>query len=154
MDLRSLSVEQLVYFYSSALDELLCRKVIRSAKKPINEYAQWCVATLLGLKCDSENGNFGVDADGHHYFIQGIYLGKGAKENGYVCYLKNLRKRKFDFLATVIFDEQFGVKDAWLIPYELVLRYASFNTKSRSYTLVLKGPLLKHPQVVSIKAKF
>ena len=154
MNIHEVDTRFLLRSYEQIMDELMRRKIVRSARNPIAEYTHWCVVNALGLTSDSVDSDGGVDNVGQRYFIRGRRLSRKVKDSYQVAGLKHLRKRTFDQLVVVIFDDRFEVREAWLIPYELVLRYASFNAKSQTYSLVLRGPLLRHPRVVSVKALF
>lgn len=54
-------------------------------------------------------------------------------------------------ITAVIFNENFEVIDAVLIPYEVVGEYASYREHVNAHILILKGPILNDPRVKNIK---
>jgi hypothetical protein len=51
----------------------------------------------------------------------------------------------------VIYDENFDVIDAVVIPHEVVGEYASFRKHVNAHILILKGPILSDRRVKCIK---
>ena len=157
MNIHEMETRCLLHSYVQIRDELMRRKITHSARNLIGDYTQWCVVNALDLTFNQTpcaNGAQAIDADGKRYLIRGKHLTGNLKKGYQITALKQLRRQKFDFMVVVIFDEVFDVQEAWLIPHRLVLRYASYHYKSKTHSLVLRGPLLNHPQVVSIKEMF
>ena len=157
MNIHEMETRCLLHSYVQIRDELMRRKITHSARNLIGDYTQWCVVNALDLNFDSGcfvNGKDGVDESGNRYLIRGKFLSGKAKETFQRITLKKQRKQKFDLMVVVVFNEALDVQNAWLIPHRLVFRYASFNNRSKTHTLILSRPLLSHANVESVKDRF
>ena len=67
--------------------------------------------------------------------------------------LSKYEEKEFDELAAVIFDEDFNIIDAVLIPHEVVGEYAKYRKHVNAHILFIKGPILSDPRVKCIKEK-
>jgi hypothetical protein len=65
--------------------------------------------------------------------------------------IRKYDEKDFDELAAVIYDENFDVIDAVVIPHEVVGEYASFRKHVNAHILILKGPILSDRRVKCIK---
>lgn len=54
----------------------------------------------------------------------------------------NYDDNQFDYLVVVIFDEGFGVQEAYMLPHDTVKPYARYNKHQNGYVLVAKGAVL------------
>jgi len=54
-------------------------------------------------------------------------------------------------LAAVIFDENYEIIDAVLIPHEVIREYATYRNHVNAHILHLKGPILNDPRIKDIK---
>ena len=61
MDMREKSTLELMNMYAEILTELKGRKVVRTYNSPVGDYAEWLVATKLGLILE-HNSTKGYDA--------------------------------------------------------------------------------------------
>jgi len=73
MDIKELSIKELLQLSSSIIDELKRRKVVRTKNNPLGDYTEWLVAKGLGLELanNSVAGYDGIDSDGVKIQIKG-----------------------------------------------------------------------------------
>lgn len=152
MDLSKLTTKELLRLQASATSELLNREVVRTKNNPLGDYAEWLVAKALGLtlQTNSKAGYDGIDSEGVRIQIKGRRITSGNKSRQ----LGAIRKydgKDFDVLAAVIFDEDFEVIEAYLIPHHVVGEYASYREHVNAHILVLKGPILSDERIRCIK---
>jgi hypothetical protein len=117
VSLHRQSTKQLLKTYSMIMDELLARKVIRTYNNPTGDYAETLFQKALRWTLQP-NSNAGYDAtsdDGKRYEIKGRRITKrnGSRQLGAI---RNLEKNKFDYLAGILFNDDYSVNKAVLIP--------------------------------------
>jgi hypothetical protein len=149
--LASATPAQLLAQYAGILAELRRRGIVRSANSPVGDYTEHLVATALGLDL-AANSTAGYDAvgrDGARYQIKGRRLTR-ANPSRQLGALRDLHGRHFDFLAGVLFAEDFAVARACLIPPGVVEREATYIAHTNSWRLMLRDALWAQPGVRDI----
>ena len=152
MDLRELSVKELLKQHSAIIDELKRRKIVRTKNNPVGDYTEWLVAKGLGLELagNSSAGYDGVDSEGVKIQIKGRRITPENKSRQ-LSAIRKLKEKDFDQLAAVIFNENYEIIDAVLIPHEVIEEYASYRGHVNAHILHLKGPILNDPRIRDIK---
>ncbi len=153
MDLRELSVKELLKQHSAIIDELKRRKIVRTKNNPVGDYTEWLVAKGLGLELASNSsaGYDGVDSEGVKIQIKGRRITPENKSRQ-LSAIRKLKEKDFDQLAAVIFNENYEIIDAVLIPHEVIEEYASYRSHENAHILHLKGPILNDPRIKDIKS--
>jgi len=152
MGLRELTVKELLQLHSSIIDELKRRRVVRTKNNPVGDYAEWLVANALGLELagKSSAGYDGIDAEGVKIQIKARRITPDNKSRQLGA-IRKLEEKDFDQLAAVIFDKNFDIIDAVLIPHEVVREYATYRGHVNAHILHLRGPILNDPRIKDIK---
>lgn len=152
MNLQEMSVENLLRLQSSVVDELKRRQVVRTKNNPLGDYTEWLVAKGLNLKLatNSSAGYDGIDENGLKIQIKGRRITPDNKSRQ-LSAIRNYEVVDFDYLAAVIFDENYNIIDAVLIPHEVIGDYATYRSHVNAHILILKGPILTDPRVRCIK---
>lgn len=152
MDLRELTVKELLRQHSSIIDELKRRRIVRTKNNPVGDYAEWLVAKSLGLELarNSSAGYDGIDSKGVKIQIKGRRITPENKSRQ-LSAIRKLEEKDFDQLAAVIFDENYEIIDAVLIPHEVIEEYATYRSHVNAHILHLKGPILNDPRIKDIK---
>jgi len=152
MDLREQSILELLQLHTGVLDELKRRKVVRTKNNPVGDYTEWLVSKALGLELttNSSAGYDGIDPDGNRIQIKGRRVTSGNKSRQLGA-IRKLSERQFDELAAVIFDENYQVVDAVLIPREVIDEYASYKEHVNAHIVHLRGAILNDPRVKDIR---
>lgn len=152
MHLNELTVKELLQFQASATNELRKRGVVRTQNNPLGDYTEWLVSKTLDLtlQTNSKAGYDGISKDGLRFQIKGrrITAMNGSRQLGAI---RNYSSNDFDVLAAMLFDENFNVIEALLIPHEVVGDYASFRQHVNAHILMLQGPILSDPRVQSFR---
>lgn len=155
MNLKNLSIRQLLNSYSSIMNELRQRKILRSGNNPASDYAEYVIAKKLKLKLTT-NSNKEYDAieskSGIKYQIKSRRITRynNSRQLGVI---RNLEKAEFDFLIAVIFNENFDVIESYKIPRSIIKKYARFSRHQNGHILILRGDILKDKDVKSINFK-
>jgi hypothetical protein len=152
MNLKKLSVIKLLQLQSSVTDELNRRKIVRKKNNPIGDYTEWLVARGLGLDLagNSSAGYDGIDSNGIRIQIKSRRITPKNKSRQ-LSAIRNYEEKEFDQLAAVIFNENYEIIDAVLIPHEVIREYAVYKSHVNAHILHLKGKILDDPKIKDIK---
>jgi hypothetical protein len=155
MDIKNLKTKELLSLYSNILEELLCRKVVRTANNPVADYAEYLVADkmVLHLANNSNAGYDAVDKDGVRYQIKSRRF-NNHRQPKQLGVIRDIEKNSFDFLIAVLFDFNFNVVEAYKIPKDLITEYARFSIHQRGHLLTLKGKVLSDERVIKLNHLF
>jgi hypothetical protein len=138
LDLRRLSINELLILTGDAVEELRRRKIVRSANNPVGDFAEllFCKAFgwRLATKSQSHSDAIGPDKCLYQIKARRIMSSPGSRQLGA---LRRLPEKGFDKLAAVLFDEKFRVWRAAIIPHALVLANATHNAHTNSWRFML-----------------
>ena len=146
MSMKEKSSIELMNMYADILEELNCRNVVRTYNSPVGDYAEWLVAEKLGFVL-AHNSKKGYDAydplTGLRYQIKSRWdRGAATTQSRELNVIRNYDDNQFDYLIIVIFDEHFGVKEAYMLPHKTIKPYARYNKHQNGYILIAKGAVL------------
>lgn len=152
MNLKNQGIKELLRLQASITDELKDRKVVRTKNNPLGDYTEWLVGKALDLElqANSKAGYDGIDKNGVRVQIKGRRITPDNKSRQ-LSAIRKYDEKDFDELAAVIYDENFDVIEAVLIPHEVVGEYASYRGHVNAHILILKGPIMSDPRVRCIK---
>jgi hypothetical protein len=127
--------------------------VVRTKNNPVGDYTEWLVARGLGLELanNSVAGFDGIDRDGVKIQIKGRRI-TPDNNSRQLSAIRNLESQDFDQLAAVIFDENYNILDAVIMPHEVIGDYASYRAHTNAHILHLRGAILSDPRVRDIRA--
>ena len=152
-DLRSLSPASLLALYGRVLSELKMRKVTRSTNNPAADVAEFLAVDALALTLapKSTKGYDATDAAGRRYEIKGRRVTAHNKSRQ-LSPFRGLTKNQFDYCVGVLFKEDFTVLRACVIPFEVVLKEASFRKHVNGSILHLRDNIWEESRVKDITA--
>jgi hypothetical protein len=133
------------------LDELRHRNVIRSKNNPIGNYTEWLVSTKLGLTLET-NATKGFDAtdlQGLRYQIKGRRV-TPENRSTQLGVIRNLDGKDFDFLVAVVFDANWQVHHAAIIPHQTVALLSIFRPHVNGHIMHLRPAIIGNPDVQDI----
>ena len=154
MAIKQKSSIELMNMYAEILAELNSRKVVRTYNSPVGDYAEWLVAEKLGFVLE-HNSQKGYDAydpkTGLRYQVKSRWeRGAASVQSRELNVIRNYDDNQFDYLIVVIFDEHFGVKEAYMLPHDTVKPYARYNKHQNGYILIAKGAVLTDKETKNI----
>lgn len=154
VQLTQLSEKELLQLQAAATNELKSRGIVRTQNNPLGDYTEWLVARALGLELqnNSKTGYDGITNDGTRIQIKGRRV-TPQNNSRQLSAIRKLSEKDFDQLAAVIYNEEFEIIEALLVPHEVVEQYASYRQHVNAHILILNGPILNDPRVTSIKDK-
>ncbi|WP_111412740.1 DUF6998 domain-containing protein [Billgrantia lactosivorans] len=152
MHLSELTIKELLQLQAAATNELRVRGVVRTQNNPLGDYTEWLVAEALGLELQANSmaGYDGITKDGVRIQIKGRRV-TPRNDSRQLSAIRKYAEKDFDALAAIIYDEDFNVLEALLIPHEVVGDYASYREHVNAHVLILKGPVLSDPRVRCFK---
>lgn len=123
------STAQLLRLHSIIMDELFNRNIVRTSNNPTGNYAETLFHRAFGWKLTS-NSNAGFDAEhkGLKYEIKSRRKTRRG-DSRQLGAIRNLKKKKFDYLACVLFEEDYSIKRAAITPRRLLTRIRNRYSK-------------------------
>lgn len=146
MSIQQKSSVDLMNMYAEILAELKNRDVVRTYNNPVGEYAEWLVKEKLGFKLEP-NSKKGYDAydskTGYRFQVKSRWeRGAASAQSRELNVIRNLDDNQFDYLIVVIFDDHFGVKEAYMLPHDTVKTYARHSEHQNGHILIAMGAVL------------
>ncbi|GGX51363.1 hypothetical protein GCM10007385_19970 [Tateyamaria omphalii] len=138
-NVEQLSVSDLLSLHARISESLRDRGVVRSANNPTGDLAEYlfCKAFDWEQAPNSERGFDATGRDGLRFQIKGRRIHRRNKSRQ-LSAIRNLPSRPFDVLAGVLFDDEFKIRRAALIPFEVVERRAKYVAHTNSSKFMLQ----------------
>jgi hypothetical protein len=154
MDWSDQTDADILRLYASLMAELRTRGVVRSSNNPVADYTESLVAQRLGLKLlgNSAAGCDATDAAGVRYQIKGRRLTPQGSSTQ-LSAIRNLETRPFDVLAAVVYNADFSIAYAAVIPHEFVLAHARYRKHTNSHCFMMTRAVMVAPGVVDVTAR-
>jgi hypothetical protein len=152
-DLAHVATPDLFALYGTVLGELRRRGIVRSTNGPVADYAEYLVIKALSLQLapKSTKGYDATDDRGQRYEIKGRRL-TAHNRSRQLSFIRGLDRRHFAYLAGVLFNEDFSVRRACLLPVELVEQEATYREHVNGWILHLRDSLWERQGVRDITA--
>ncbi len=149
-DLVGSPPEDLLALYAKIIDELIDQKVVRSSNNPVADYSEYLTARAFGLTLVA-NATIGFDAisaDDVRYQVKARRLTarNGSRQLGFI---RGLDKEEdpFDLLVGILFDSDFTVLRAALIPIEVIRANAARVDYVNGWRFILRESVWVLPGV-------
>lgn len=154
MDLNHHSTRELFALFVAALNELKNRGVTRSTNNPIADYTELLFQHALGLKLNTKStkGHDAIDGNGLKYEIKGRRV-TAHNSSRQLSSLRALEKKHFDLLGAALFNEDFSVLKACLVPHEQVLKCSTYSAHTNGWIFHLRDHVWGLPGVIDVTAK-
>ena len=132
----------LLGLYSDIMNELYLRDVIRTANNPAADYAEYLVSIAFKLDpaSPSTKGFDAIDRKGIRYEIKARRLTARRKPRRFSA-IRTLDKDGFDQLAAVLFNDDFSVSRAFLLPKSYVEEKAFWQEHVNGWILPISDTL-------------
>ncbi|HVC89100.1 MAG TPA: hypothetical protein VND66_00635 [Acidobacteriaceae bacterium] len=142
MNLTELTPPELLALHSKVGDELRRRGIIRSANNPTGDLAEhlFCKAFEWHQSSNSQANIDAVGPDGTRYQIKGRRI-THFNSSRQLSAIRELSNAHFDFLAGILFNEDYSVMRAALIPHTVVIAHASFVERTNSHRFLLRDEI-------------
>jgi hypothetical protein len=137
--------------YGLILEELRRRGVIRSSNAPLGDYAEFLFSKAFDWQLQS-NSKAGYDAtakNGDKFQIKSRRLTRHNKSRQ-LSFIRRLPEKHFDYLAGILFNEDFNIFRAALIPHRLIEPRSRFSKHSNGWLFLLKDETWDLPGVIDV----
>lgn len=148
-DLNGKSIAEMLALHAAINEELRSRNVLRSANNPTGDLAEYLFCAAFGWEqeANSKKGFDAADADGVRYQIKGRRLHSRNKSRQ----MSAIRSTDgFDILAGVLFNDDFCVIRAALVPASVVFERTSFVDYTKSHKFYLRDEVWDAPGVSDV----
>jgi hypothetical protein len=148
MNLSELSAPELLSLHAKVADQLRARGITRSANNPTGDLAEYLFCKAFGWN-QVGNSRANIDAigpDGIRYQIKGRRMTR-YNSSRQLSAIRDLGGAHFDFLAGVLFDEDYGITRAALIPHAVAVERATFVKRTNSHRFLLRDEIWNAPGV-------
>jgi hypothetical protein len=135
-------VAELLALHAQIGEELRGRGVVRSANSPTGDLAEhlFCVAFGWQQAPNSERGYDATGSDGTRYQIKGRRIHRRNKSRQ-LSAIRDLAGGHFDILAAVLFDDDYNVTRAALIPRTVVETRSAYIAHTNSNKFMLRDEI-------------
>lgn len=154
IDLDQLSIPELLSLHAQIGETLRERGIVRSANNPTGDLAEFLFCKAFGWEQapNSERGFDATSADGTRYQIKGRRVHRRNKSRQ-LSAIRDLSGGHFDVLAGVIFDDDFRVIRAALIPLDVVKLRATYVAHTNSSKFMLRDEVWNELDVEDVTAE-
>ena len=148
-DFRVKSVAELLVVHAAIVEELRSRGVLRTANNPTGDLAEYLFCSAFGWVQES-NSTRSLDArdnEGVRYQIKGrrLHLRNSSRQMSAIRDLSG-----FDVLAAVLFNEDYTVRRAALIPAAIVRGCSTYIKHTNSHKFILRETIWDAEGVVDV----
>ncbi|CDX58770.1 conserved hypothetical protein [Mesorhizobium plurifarium] len=152
--LQSATVAELLVVHAQVAEELRSRGVVRSANNPTGDLAEYLFCRAFGWhqSPNSERGYDAVGQDGTRYQIKGRRIHRRNKSRQ-LSAIRDIGGGHFDVLAGVLFDDDFNVIRAALVPIAFVVERSTYIAHTNSNKFMLRDEVWTAPGVRDVTAE-
>ncbi len=152
--IRDASVQDLLLLYSQIMEELRAREVVRTSNSPVGDYGELLFAKAFGwsLESNSASGHDATDDSGLRYQIKARRL-TAANGSRQLSAIRRLNDQTFDHLGAVLFDADFKVLRAIIIPHAIVAARSRRREHTNSWLFMLEDRVWQVPGVRDVTAE-
>jgi hypothetical protein len=154
IDLSPLPPAQLLILHARIADELRERGILRSSNNPTGDLAEYLFCKAFNWR-QAGNSSPNIDAvsdDGTRFQIKGRRITRHNKSRQ-LSAIRDFPGRHFNFLAAILFTEEYGVLRAALVPYAIVEQRAKFIVRTNSHKFMLHDDVWKAPAVQDVTVR-
>lgn len=151
--LFDLTSVELLTLHGQIAKELRNRGIVRSSNNPTGDLAEYLFCNAFHWKQES-NSNAHIDAtcrDGFRYQIKGRRV--TGNKSRQLSAMRDFDGEHFDFLAAVIFSEDYIIIRAAIIPRSVVLKQAKFVQRTNSHTFFLRDDVWNFSDVRDVTSE-
>jgi hypothetical protein len=151
MNLSELSAPELLSLHARVADQLRARGITKSANNPTGDLAEYLFSKAFGWK-QAGNSRANIDAigpDGIRYQIKDRRITR-YNSSRQLSAIRDLSGAHFDFLAGVLFDEDYRIMRAALVPHAVAMERATFVERTNSQRFLLRDEIWNAPGVCDV----
>ncbi|WP_231867844.1 hypothetical protein, partial [Alcanivorax sp. HI0007] len=116
------------------------RGIVRTDNAPLGDFAEWMIAKKMNLHL-AANSRAGYDAISDQGVRFQIKSRRVTPENNsrQLSAIRKYDESDFDYLIAVIFDQDYSIIEAYLIPHEIIGKYGRFQSHTNALNLIMAG---------------
>jgi hypothetical protein len=152
IDIGRVSSIELLRLHARIVEELRDRAIARTSNNPTGDLAEYLFCKAFDWR-PTENSKAHIDAtaaDGTRFQIKGRRITRHS-ESRQLSAIRDLVGRHFDYLAAVVFSEDYGILRAAIIPYAVVEQRATFVERTNSHRFILHDEVWSAPGVRDVR---
>jgi len=136
--IKGLTVRELLKLYAGVLEELRTRGTLRSSNNPVADYAEGLCVAAFGWKLTTKStkGHDAIDSKGRRIEIKGRRI-TPHNPSRQMSAIRSIEAKHFTVLAGVLFDPDFAVMKAALIPHAVVMANSAYVKDTNSWRFIL-----------------
>lgn len=142
MELCDQTPQQLLFLHAEVADELRKRGITRSSNNPTGDLAEYLFCKAFQWS-SADNSHANIDAvgpDNLRYQIKGRRITRFNKSRQ-LSAIRDMAGSHFDYLAGVLFREDYTVFRAALVPHAVALTHATFVQHTNSHRFLLRDDI-------------
>ena len=149
IDLANMSEIELLQTHGYVIDELIRRGVAKTRNNPIGDYSEWliCRRFYLDMKANSKASFDAIDDNGIRYQIKSR---RSEEKSVQFSAIRNLEHKGFDFVIALVFNYDYSIRFAVMIPHEVIPSLARYQPHVNGYNLILTDKNIKLDGVTDI----
>ncbi|MHC4044808.1 hypothetical protein [Bradyrhizobium sp. 23AC] len=154
LELQEMTPPELLALHAAVSGELRRRGVTRSSNNPVGDLAEhlFCRAFGWNQAPNSMRDADATDSANLRYQIKGRRL-TAHSNSRQLSALRDLPAQGFDFLAAILFHEDYRVLKAALIPHSRVAALARRVERTNSWRFLLRDSVWAAPDVRDVTAE-
>lgn len=152
--LSTLTPAQLLAMHADITEELRKRGIVRSSNNPTADVAELLFCRAFGWE-QAGNSHPAADAtcsEGKLYQIKGRRI-TPQNPSRELSALRKLDAGGFDYLAAVLFEADYSIKRAVIIPHALVFKNSKYAKHTNAWRFLLRDAAWKWPGVRDVTDK-
>ena len=145
--LTTRSITELLALHAAILEELRARNVLRTANNPTGDLAEYLFCAAFGWAQENNSAKAfdATDESGKRYQIKGRRIHRRNRSRQ----MSAIRDPKgFDILAAVLFDDDYRILRAALIPAIVVREHSKFIEHTNSHKFLLRDTIWEAAGVI------
>ncbi|XOK15605.1 hypothetical protein ACI6PO_28055 (plasmid) [Agrobacterium tumefaciens] len=149
MEFEGKTTAELLTMHAAIMEELRRRNVLRSANNPTGDLAEYLFCAAFGWQqaANSVKGYDALDGDGIRYQVKGRRIHHRNKSRQ----LSAIRALNgFDVLAVVLFDDDYRIVRAALIPAVTVKEKAVYIAHTNSHKFLARDGIWEVAGVIDV----
>lgn len=149
--LSSRPIPELFELYTAIAEELRQRGVMRTSNNLAGDLAEYLFSRAMGwtLERNSKEAVDAVDPQGIRYQIKGRRL-TAENPSRQLGALRKLDSSNFDMLAAVLFNPDYSVQRAILLPCKQVLAHATYIGEHKIWKFMLTDGMWQLPEAQDV----
>jgi hypothetical protein len=151
-NLQTKSIFDLLALHTAIMEELRGRGILRSANNPTGDLAEYlfCAAFGWAQEYNSAKAFDAMGEDGTRYQIKGRRIHRRNRSRQ-LSAIRDLDG--FDILAAVLFDDDYRIMRAALIPAAVVRERSTYIEHTNSHKFLLRDAIWDAPGVEDVTAR-